>query len=83
MKYIGGWSNILSEFAQRNFTRTKTKNFCFRNNFHTCKNACVRESVRTRSMGLDIWPSCRKLHNFYLNGMNFLNMALHVHLGGV
>ena len=35
------------------------------------KNACVRESVRTRGMGLGMWHSCRKLHNFYLNGYEF------------
>ena len=35
MKYIGGWSNILSESVQRTFARTKTKTFCFINNFHT------------------------------------------------
>ena len=33
MKNIGGWSNILSESVQQNFTRTKTKTFCFRNSF--------------------------------------------------
>ena len=31
--------------------RTKTKTFCFRNDFHTWKNTCVRESVRTRGIG--------------------------------
>ena len=35
------------------------------------KNACVRESVRTRGMGLGILHSCRKMHNFYLNGYEF------------
>ena len=25
----------------------------------------------TRGMGLGIWHSCRKLHNFYLNGYEF------------
>ena len=35
------------------------------------KNAYVRESVRTQGMGLGIWHSCRKLHNFYLNGYEF------------
>ena len=38
---------------------------------HDKKNACVRESVRTRGMGLGIWHSCRKLHSFYLNGYEF------------
>ena len=38
------------------------------------KNACVRESVRTRGMGLGLWHSCRKFHNFYL-----VNIVLHVH----
>ena len=28
-------------------------------------------------MGLGIWHSCRKFHNFYL-----VNIVLHVHLGG-
>ena len=27
--------------------------------------------MRTRGMGLGIWHSCRKLHNFYLNGYEF------------
>ena len=44
MKYIGEWSNILSESVQRNFVRTKTKTFCFKNNFHTWKK-CMCEGV--------------------------------------
>ena len=59
MKNIGGWYNILSESVKRTFMRTKTKTFCFRNFFHTWKNACVRESVRTRGMGHGMGHSYR------------------------
>ena len=69
------WSNILSESVQRTFARIKTKTFCLKKKFIHGKNACVKESVRTRGMGLGMWlgmwPSCRKLHNFYLNGYEF------------
>ena len=44
MKYSGGWSNILSASVQRTFAITKTKTFCFRNNFHTWKK-CMCEEV--------------------------------------
>ena len=44
MQYFGGWSNILSESIQLTFTRTKTKTYCFRNNFHTWKK-CMCEGV--------------------------------------
>ena len=71
MKYIGGWSNILSESVQRTFVRTKTKPFVLEIIFIHGKIACVRESMRTRGMELGIWHSCRKLHNFYLNGNEF------------
>ena len=44
MKNIGGWSNILSKSIQRTFTRTKTKTFCFINNFSYMAK-CMCEGV--------------------------------------
>ena len=65
MKNIKGWSNILSEYVEQTFVRTKTKIFFFfGNSFHTWKNACVRESVRTRGMGYGCGHSCRNMHIF-------------------
>ena len=50
--------------SNENFMRTKRKTFCFGNSLHTWKNACVRESVRTRGMGYGCGHSCRNLHIF-------------------
>ena len=49
--YIGGLSNgfFYQRFVQR---VSKTKIFCFENSLSYMANACVKESVRTRDMGL-------------------------------
>ena len=48
MKKISkGGPTFYWNLSKLTFARTKTKTFCFRNGFHTWKNACVRESVRT------------------------------------
>ena len=44
MNNIIGWSNILLESVQRTFTMTKTKTFCFRNNF-SYMTKCMCEGV--------------------------------------
>ena len=47
------------ELKQKPFVLEKKK-------FIHGKTACVRESMRTRGMGLGMWHSCRKLHHFLL-----------------
>ena len=53
LNYIGG---LTKKFWNRRSPNelSKTKMFCFGNNFSYMENACVRESVRTRGMGHDM-----------------------------
>ena len=49
-KISEGGPTFYQSLSKLTFARTKTKTFCFRNDFHTWQNACVGKSVRTRGM---------------------------------
>ena len=51
LNYIEGLTN---KFGNRRLSNelSNTKNFCFRNSFSYMENACVRELVRTRDIGM-------------------------------
>ena len=63
-KYRRVVQHYFRSMSNESFMRTKTKIFCFGNNFHTWKIACVSESVRTRGIGYGCGHSCRNLHIF-------------------
>ena len=62
MSFIGGLSNgIISEGCPMGFLLEarlmiiKNKNLLFWKQFSYMENGCVRESVRTRDMGHEMW----------------------------